>query len=300
MINEDDLYENGPMPPLWKIEIAAGLPGAEAQALADALDAEAVSVFLRNREATDGDCWDVHITVAGRPDEKEWERRIGGHPFTAAPVEQKDWLRAVHDDFPPVTVGRFFVYGSHYEGPQPDGLIPLKIDAATAFGSGEHETTQGCMTALDALSKRHDFKNALDMGCGSGILAVAMAKLWPKIRVTAVDIDPESTAVTERHAAMNGVAGRIRAETGDGYAAPSVARDGPFDVIAANILAGPLIAMAGDLEKNLGPGGFCILSGLLKRQMREVAAAHEARGLVLAGQSDIGEWQALVFRKNGG
>jgi len=298
MLNEDDaLYENGPMPALWKIEIAAAMTGEKAQALADALEDMAISVFLLNREATDGDLWDVHLTVPGKPDDAVLRARLGDLPYTATPVEQKDWLLAVHEDFPPVTIGGFYVYGSHVDGEKPAGLIPLHIDAATAFGSGEHETTQGCMLALEDLKSGHDFKNGLDMGCGSGILAVAMVKLWPQMKLTAVDIDPESTVVTLRHAALNGTLSAVQAETGDGYAAPSVEKNGPFDVIVANILAGPLVAMAGDLEKNLKPGGFCILSGLLRRQMQEVAAAHKARGLVLEGRKELGEWQVLVFRK---
>jgi ribosomal protein L11 methyltransferase len=293
---EDALYENISPADLWKVEIASRLPNAKAQALADSFEEMAISVYLHNHEPVDGDVWDIHLTVAGKPDDDDLRARLGGIPFTAAPVEQKDWLKAVHEDFPPLTVGKFFVYGSHYDGAKPAELTPLQIDAATAFGSGEHETTQGCLLALEALAKQHTFKNGLDMGCGSGILAIAMTKLWPDMRVAAVDIDPESTRVTQHHAALNGAAA-VQAETGDGYNAPLAKKRAPYDLIAANILAGPLIEMAGDLDAALAPGGFCVLSGLLKRQMREVAAAHEARGLTLAGTFGLGEWDALVFRK---
>jgi ribosomal protein L11 methyltransferase len=175
--------------------------------------------------------------------------------------------------------------------------VPLCIDAATAFGSGEHETTKGCLIAFDRLAETHSFKNALDMGCGSGILAIGMVKIWPGIFATAIDIDPESIIVTKRHAAMNGAADLISMQAGDGYAAPFAQQNAPYDLIGANILASPLIDMAGDLNAVLLPGGFCVLSGLLARQEQDVTAAHTALGLVLADKIELGDWRVLVMRK---
>jgi ribosomal protein L11 methyltransferase len=195
-------------------------------------------------------------------------------------------------------IGRFFIHGSHIEEAPPPGTIPLCIDAATAFGSGEHETTKGCLMALEALQEAgHSFKNALDMGCGSGILAIGMTKIWPGIAVAAVDIDPESIVVTARHAAMNGAENDIAAEAGDGYATPLCDARAPYDIIAANILAGPLIDMAGDLARVLAPGGFCVLSGLLGRQQEDVTAAHVRQGLVPVTALALGDWRALVLQK---
>ncbi len=220
---------------------------------------------------------------------------LGDLDIVASPVEQKDWLRHVHENFPPVTAGQFFIYGSHYTGAVPANLVPLQIDAATAFGSGEHETTKGCLLLLESLSKEHKFKSGLDMGCGSGILAIGMVRLWPDIKVAAIDIDPESVTVTNRHAELNGVGAHILAEAGDGYHAPSVAPG--YDIIAANILAGPLVQMAPDLARVLKPGGFCVLSGLLQRQMDEVTAAHEKQGLTFIRRERIGDWAALLLQK---
>jgi ribosomal protein L11 methyltransferase len=179
----------------------------------------------------------------------------------------------------------------------PKGFTPLQIDAATAFGSGEHETTQGCIQAFKKLKKKYDFKNGLDMGCGSGILAIALTKLWPKIKMTAIDIDLESVTVTRRHAEMNGVSKKIKSEAGDGYRVPLVKKNAPYDIVAANILANPLIEMAPALNAVLKPGGIAVLSGLLGRQQAAVVAAHKKQGLKLIDSEEIGEWRALVLQK---
>lgn len=286
------------------------LSGALAEEIGTALEDHAVSVLLHNHESADGDRWSVTLTTYGAPDTETLLSALNDFAasknmpplLTAADIQseklpEKDWLRHVHDNFPPVEAGRFYIYGSHYTGEKPANLIPLCIDAATAFGSGEHETTKGCLMAFDALAQKTTVQNALDMGCGSGILAIALTKIWPDATVAAVDIDPESIIVTNRHAEMNGCAGLIATEAGDGYHAALVAQNAPYDLIAANILAGPLIDMAPDLEKYLKPGGYCVLSGLLGRQENDVTAAHTAYGLVPVQSITIGEWRALVLQK---
>lgn len=288
--------------PLYKVEFAfpKKLDAAAAERVGEALEALGVSVFLHNREAADGDDWTVTLTTCGEPDLDAIHAQVAAfgilrEQVTAARLPEKDWLRHVHDSFPPVTIGRFFVHGSHYTGKTPEGLTPLAIDAATAFGSGEHETTRSCMIAFEQLARQHAFKNALDMGCGSGILAIALAKIWPGIRLTAVDIDPESVIVAKRHAAMNGVA--LETQAGDGYHAPLARKNGPYDLVACNILSGPLIAMAGDLYAALAPRGYAVLSGLLKRQREEVAGAHLRKGFRLIGVLEDGDWAALTLQK---
>ena len=207
----------------------------------------------------------------------------------------------MHENFPPVTIGRFFVYGSHVKQETPAGLIPLQIDAATAFGSGEHETTKGCMLSFDWMVeqglKADTPLNALDMGCGSGILAIAITKVWQNAKVTAIDIDPESVVVTNRHAELNGAGAVITTAAGDGYNTPRCQQNAPYDLIAANILAGPLIAMAPQLNAVLKPGGYAVLSGLLGRQQVEVTAAHVAEGLKPVHALELGDWRALTFTK---
>ena len=294
--------------PLYSLALAFSrkTPGETAERVASALEDLAVSVFLHNKESTDGDNWTVTLTTMGPPDLAEIRRRlktlstvekIKGLPKTLKPARlpEKNWLQHVHDNFPPVTVGSFFIRGSHFKGKTPKGLTPLYIDAATAFGSGEHQTTKGCMIAFEGLADQHTAKNALDMGCGSGILAIAIKKIWPKAKLTAVDIDPESVTVTKRHAAMNKV--KLQAAAGNGYQTKLALKNGPYDLIAANILAGPLIAMAPACRKALGKGGFVVLSGLLKRQAADVTKAYEKQGLALERRIPEGDWMTLVFQR---
>lgn len=210
--------------------------------------------------------------------------------------EDKNWLEEVHQAFPPRIIGRFFVYGSHYEGPLDPQALPLKIDAATAFGSGEHETTRLCLETLGQLREDHDFSTILDMGCGSGILAIAAAKLWPKAKITGIDNDAESVRVAGRHQKMNGF-DHLNFETGDGYNAPLAQSHQPYDLITANILTRPLIAMAPAAAKVMQSGGRLVLSGLLDRQKEQVITAHQSQGFVLESVSVKNNWACLVLNK---
>ena len=165
------------------------------------------------------------------------------------------------------------------------------------FGTGRHETTQGCLTALTELADAGTaVRNALDLGCGSGVLAMAIAKLWPGARVLAADNDAPSVGVTRENAELNGVPG-IAALESEGYAAPALKQAAPFDLIAANILAAPLIQLAPDLARHLAPGGLAILSGLLTTQAPAVIQAHVAQGLTLVEARSYGEWDTLLLRK---
>ncbi len=211
-------------------------------------------------------------------------------------VENKNWLKESLISFPPVELGNFYIYGSHIKDPEHGNKIPIRIDAATAFGSGEHQTTKGCLLAMQDISKRKNVKNALDMGCGSGILSVAAAKLWP-VDVFGVDIDEESVRVSNENAKINGVAKRVKAEAGNGYNNGHVAQKGPYDLILANILARPLVKMARDLEKNLAQDGVAVLSGLLNRQEQWVINAHRTVGLKLVKVYRINGWSALVMSR---
>lgn len=211
-------------------------------------------------------------------------------------IAPTDWVAANLKDFPPIMVGRFFVHGSHYGGALPPGRIGLMIDAGTAFGSGEHATTMGCLLALDRLLRKKTIVRALDVGCGSGILALAAAKATRR-PVLAFDIDPVSVRVAARNARRNQAARLVRTALSDGYRNPLAAKCGPFDLIFANILARPLAGMAHDLGRHLAPGGTAILSGLLERQERYVLAAHRAQGLSLAGRISINGWSTLMIRR---
>ena len=219
-------------------------------------------------------------------------------PVPALDVERVpnvDWVLQNLRDFPPIAAGRFFVHGGHWRDGVPTGRIGLKVDAGTAFGSGEHATTQGCLLALDGLakSKRH-VRRVLDVGCGSGILAIAMAHLWP-VPVLATDIDPVAVRVAGKNAAINGVGTKVKVAVSDGWRNPVLRKKAPFDVVTANILARPLCRFAPALAAALAPTGVAVLSGLLDWQERMVMAAHERQGLRLQKRLAIDGWATLII-----
>lgn len=210
-----------------------------------------------------------------------------------------DWLERSYKQFPPFSVGPFFIYGSHYEGEVPDAQMGLQIDAATAFGSGEHETTKGCLMAmLDLKGLGVCPWNILDMGTGSGILSVAAWKLW-KTPILAVDNDPESVRVSKHHQALNGVSdgpSAMRCAVGDGFAAPIALKKKPYELIIANILAGPLIEMSIDVPPLIDENGYIVLSGILNEQADDVLSAYEALDLTLRKRYEMTEWTTLVLQ----
>jgi len=206
-----------------------------------------------------------------------------------------DWVAESQKALPPITAGRFRLRGSHVTEPALPGAIDLLIDANAAFGTGRHETTRGCLLALQDIAKRQQVSIILDMGCGSGVLAMAAAKLWP-CRVLGVDNDAPSIQVAQENLRANGVADAVKLLLGDGFKDARVARGGPYDLILANILAEPLCRMAQDVKRRLAPGGLVILSGLLTTQERQVTARYRAAGLVLAKRYRLGEWSTLVLQ----
>jgi len=208
-----------------------------------------------------------------------------------------DWLKLNRESFTPMRIGRYFVHGSHIDRLPLGGWIPLKIDAATAFGTGEHATTHGCLRALGAMTRPRGGR-ILDMGCGTGILAIAAAKTW-RAPVLACDIDPHSVAVACENIRANTVENLIRCVQSDGYRSRAVRAGAPYDLIFANILARPLVGMARDLALSLAPGGTAILSGLLANQENFVAAAHRSAGLRLVKRIAIDGWHTLVWRQPG-
>ena len=251
----------------------------------------------------DGDI-PLSLYFAEAPPETLWRGQVklaaeaAGVPmpaFTLVPVAARDWVAESYAGLPAIHAGRFFVFGSHVENPVPAGAVPIAIDANVAFGTGHHETTRGCLLALDSLAKARRFRRPLDMGCGSGILALAMAMVWRR-PVMAVDIDPASVRMTRENARSNRVGSLVRPLTGQGFADGRVRRAGPYDLIAANILAGPLCHMAGDLAAALRPGGRAVLSGLLRHQERQVLNRYRGRRLVPAGRVPLGDWVTLVLR----
>ncbi|MGH1399457.1 MAG: 50S ribosomal protein L11 methyltransferase [Alphaproteobacteria bacterium] len=213
-------------------------------------------------------------------------------------IEDRDWLSYSYQQFPAFSVGEFFIHGSHDETPPPAGAYTLQIDAATAFGSGEHGTTAGCLNAMADINEQGVCPwNILDMGTGSGILAIAAWKLW-KAPVLAVDNDEEAVNVTARHAKANHVPtskGNLTAAHGNGFNAPIVNEKAPYELIIANILAGPLKEMAADMVKVLDDNGYIILSGILDEQADDVIAAYKAQNLTLRDHTHLNGWTTLLL-----
>ncbi|MBV8133337.1 MAG: 50S ribosomal protein L11 methyltransferase [Alphaproteobacteria bacterium] len=205
-----------------------------------------------------------------------------------------DWLAENQLAFPPIRIGRFFIHGSHHRGVVPPGAISIAIDATTAFGTGEHPSTRGCLMALETLERRRRFRRPLDIGTGAGILAVAAAKLLRR-RVLASDIDRAAVRVARHNVTRNGVAGLVQLRRAPGYRDRAVQKS-RYDLIVSNILARPLALMASDLARTLAPGGRAVLSGLLCRQEPIVLAPHRGCGIVLERRLVIDGWSTLVLR----
>jgi ribosomal protein L11 methyltransferase len=219
------------------------------------------------------------------------------------PLGDEDWLKMSQRELEPILAGRFCVHTSAHESDVPPGAIALQIDAGRAFGTGHHETTTGCLLALDRLKEIGiAFGEIVDLGTGTGLLAFAASKLWPEARVAASDIDPVAIEVAAENAAVNGVPlgsgrGEVELVVAPGLEHERLAARGPFDLVIANILAGPLIELAPSVAAALAPGGRLILAGLLTTQAEAVAAAYRRQGLTAAFAIERGDWPTLVMRK---
>lgn len=223
---------------------------------------------------------------------------ITGHAATLerAETEAEGWLARTASAFPVQLVGtRFAIRGTHLPPAVHPGRLTLALDAGIAFGSGEHNSTRGCLVALEGVACRAP-RRVLDLGCGSAVLAMAAAALL-HVPVLAVDIEPWSVRVAAENARLNGLRNRVRPQWGNGWHAPAIRAAAPFDLVFANILARPLCRMAPRLARGLAPGGTAILAGLLRTQARMVLAAHRAQGLRLERQIDLGDWTTLVLRR---
>ena len=282
---------------IWRVSVEA--PDAEsAAAAASALDdaCGAVSAFEQP-----GGAWHIDGLALEPPARGAIEARLAlawsgrGEPPAVAfdKLPPRDWLNENQASFAPFRVGRFFVHGSALAGHAPAGAISLLIDAATAFGTGEHGSTKGCLLALSRFGRP---RRILDMGTGTGILAIAAAKRFHH-RVLAADVEAEAVRVAGINAARNGVARWIAAICAETYRRRTISRRAPFDLVLANILARPLALLARDLRCILAARGVAVLAGLLPRQEALVLAAHRAAGLHLAARIDVGGWRTLILTR---
>ena len=223
---------------------------------------------------------------------------FGAQDFALSELPEIDWVAKVRRDLAPVEAGRFWLYGSHDADKVPDGVVPLQIEATVAFGTGHHGTTLGCLRALDRLaSDGVTCANVADIGSGTGVLAMAAARVWPQARVIASDIDAVAVDVALANAAINELEARLPCVEAAGFDHPVLQARAPYDLIFANILKGPLIELAPDMASHAAPGGWLILSGLLVAQADDVLAAYHAAGFDLAAREDIGDWATLVLRR---
>jgi ribosomal protein L11 methyltransferase len=249
--------------------------------------------------------WDITVHFTEAPDQssiRELVRLAAGdevaQDIAFDTVEAKDWVKATLEELVPVRAGRFIVHGQHDRSKVPGNKLGIEIEAALAFGTGHHGTTRGCLLLLDQVLKAHFPRRVLDLGTGTGVLAIAAAKAL-RIEVLASDIDPLSVQVGRDNARLNGTGNWVETIRATGLSAPQFAHCGPFDLILANILANPLRQMATPLVRHLARSARVILSGLLPHQAQGVIAAYRARGIILERHIQIEGWSSLLMRNRG-
>jgi ribosomal protein L11 methyltransferase len=285
----------------WKLQL--DVPAAAVELFSSAL--QPFSLSVASFGASPDSVWTVEGYAAGQPD----HARLGAALLVAAaaagvdapalrcePLADRDWLEENRQSFRPVSVERFFIHASHDRGPAPSGAIAIEIDAATAFGSGRHGSTYGCLLALGRLAPALRRAPALDVGCGSGILAIALAKR-SRGRVVATDIDPEAVRVCRENLRKNRVGAAVQPVRSERLDDRRVRAAGGFGLIVANILARPLMVLARDITENLREDGALVLSGLLAGQEAQVLGAYRRCGLVLGGRITVDGWRTLILHR---
>ena len=253
------------------------------------------------------DDWLLHAYFDHEPTAEELAVlfRLGSGPANIEQLGEDDWVRMSQSGLEPIRAGRFFVHTPTHRGSAPGGSVAFEIDASLAFGTGQHATTAGCLEALDQLERDGQaFASIADIGTGTGLLAFAAMALWPEARAIATDIDQIAVKVSEENAAINGVKlghgpGQLLLAVADGMDHALISARAPYDLLIANILAGPLIELAPDFAKAVVPGASVILAGLLDTQADAVISAYEAEGMSLIERGE-GEWCVLVLTSGTG
>jgi ribosomal protein L11 methyltransferase len=217
--------------------------------------------------------------------------------FTTEDVPDLNWVAISQAALPPVRAGRFTIHGSHDRDRVARGPNTILIDAGEAFGTAHHATTLGCLLAIDRLVRSHTFGSVLDLGCGSGVLAIAVAKSLPHARIVAADMDAQSVKVAAENVRLNGVARQIKVTQASATTHPDIRSRAPFDLLIANILAGPLIRLAPSLSRAVAQSGTLVLSGILIPQAPEVIASYLAQGFALLRHDRITGWSTLTFAR---
>jgi len=289
----------------WRVSLPCSR--AQAEAVADLDDAFAAStnppvLVADEPDPARPDDWVIHAYFDHPPTDADLDTLAGlgrGLPELEA-LGEDDWVTMSQAGLQPLRASRFYVYTPTHRGTVPAGAIPFEIDAGLAFGTGQHATTAGCLDALDLLQKNGSiFANVADVGTGTGLLAFAALALWPEAKCIATDVDTIAIDVARDNAAINGVKlghgnGELLLAVADGMDSPLLAARAPFDLLIANILAGPLIALAPAFATALAPGGTIVLAGLLDTQAETVAHAYQVLGFRVIDRGS-GEWPVLVL-----
>jgi len=291
----------------WRVTLKCSR--AEAEALPEAVDLFALAdqppvIVADEPDPDQPDDWRIHAYFAEQPTTQELVllRRLTADPDPEVEhlEDTTDWVTMSQSGLGPIRAGRFFVHTPMHYADRPDDTVNFEIDAGLAFGTGQHDTTAGCLAALDRLEVAgKSFSNIADIGTGTGLLAFAAMALWPEARAIATDIDEIAVRVSEENAAINGVKlghgpGQLLLAAADGMEHPLIQARAPYDLLIANILAGPLIELAPAFAASIAPGATVVLAGLLDSQADAVIAAYEAEGMKLVEGGD-GQWRVLVL-----
>ncbi|MEH6665402.1 MAG: 50S ribosomal protein L11 methyltransferase [Brevundimonas sp.] len=284
------------------VQIIARGARKAAEAAAAAIDADPLlegATYSILEEDEDKGVWRIDAFPTSTEEADGIAARLRAQGELRVAVEKladADWLAMSLSGLPPVRAGRFFVYGAHDQGRVPVNTVNLMIDAGAAFGTGHHGTTVGCLVAFDELLKRERFERVLDVGAGTGVLAIAAAKTGSAVAL-GTDIDRPSVRIANENAKLNAASARF--VHASGLNDQTVRGHGPYDLVFANILAPPLVALSQDIKTSLKLGGVAILSGLLRTQERRVSAAYLSRGFRLERRIHRDAWSALVLRRMG-
>jgi ribosomal protein L11 methyltransferase len=280
-------------------QIVARGARADAEAAADAIDnhpgLEGATYSILEEDEDKG-IWRIDAFPTNDDEDAGLLEVLAGYPLKVVreQLADADWLAMALSGLPPVRAGRFFVYGMHDRGRLPASTVNLRIEAGAAFGTGHHGTTVGCLMAYDELIKARKFNKVLDVGAGTGLLAIAAARTGSKIAV-GTDIDKPSVRISKENAKVNRANARF--VHASGLSNRLVTDNAPYDLVFANILARPLVSLAQDIKNALVPGGTVILSGLLRTQERMVKAAYVSRGFKVVNRIHRDAWAALVLQR---
>lgn len=286
----------------WKLTLPCTRAEAEAIDIGDGLGIEPAPVLMTTEDVVDdAERWHLDAYFEREPDlatiaaVRALVPSAAGFAARVERIAGEDWVTLSQAGLEPVRAGRFVVHTAAYPAPAPPGGRAFRIEASQAFGTGHHETTAGCLEMLDSLAEMR-VDNVVDLGTGTGLLAFAARELWPAAQVMATDIDAIAIAVTRENAAINAVPD-VTLVVADGTHDPAIVAAAPFDLVIANILAGPLVAMAADIAGIVAPGGTLVLAGLLTTQADAVAAAYAGCGVTCVERLVRGDWAILRLER---